>query len=125
MLMKLMQQYLEILMILIHSLFMLTIMILIRIVVNNMLASFTCILMLEILSIYASAQKWFSPKYCPFVWGMYNVCNQTYPNKGYDIEKAIVLSVVFIIVLNAAIFVDKKLLKRSLSHGKNRTDRSE
>ena len=51
---------------------------------------------------------------------MYNVCNQTYPNKGYDIEKAIVLSVVFIIVLNAAIFVDKKLLKRSLSHGKNR-----
>ena len=46
-------------------------------------------------------------------------------NKGYDIEKAIVLSVVFIIVLNAAIFVDKKLLKRSLSHGKNRTDRSE
>ena len=100
------------LMILIHSLFMLTIMILIRIVVNNMLASFTCILMLEILSIYASAQKWFSPKYCPFVWGMYNVCNQTYPNKGYDIEKAIVLSVVFIIVLNAAIFVDKKLLKR-------------
>lgn len=45
--------------------------------------------------------------------------------KGIDIEKAIVLSVVFIIVLNAAIFVDKKLLKRSLSHGKNRTDRSE
>lgn len=90
-----------------------------------MLASFTCILMLEILSIYASAQKWFSPKYCPFVWGMYNTSNQTYPNKGYDIEKAIVLSVVFIIVLNAAIFVDKKLLKRSLSHGKNRTDRSE
>ena len=117
--------YLEILMILIHSLFMLTIMILVRIVVNNMLASFTCILMLEILSIYASAQKWFSPKYCPFVWGMYNTSNQTYPNKGYDIEKAIVLSVVFIIVLNAAIFVDKKLLKRSLSHGKNRTDRSE
>ena len=100
-------------------------MILVRIVVNNMLASFTCILMLEILSIYASAQKWFSPKYCPFVWGMYNTSNQTYPNKGYDIEKAIVLSVVFIIVLNAAIFVDKKLLKRSLSHGKNRTDRSE
>ena len=54
-----------------------------------------------------------------------DVRNQTYPNKGYDIEKAIVLSVVFIIVLNAAIFVDKKLLKRSLSHGKNRTDRSE
>ena len=54
-----------------------------------------------------------------------NTSNQTYPNKGYDIEKAIVLSVVFIIVLNAAIFVDKKLLKRSLSHGKNRTDRSE
>lgn len=57
--------------------------------------------------------------------GVYNTSNQTYPNKGYDIEKAIVLSVVFIIVLNAAIFVDKKLLKRSLSHGKNRTDRSE
>ena len=90
-----------------------------------LLHSWYYILMLEILSIYASAQKWFSPKYCPFVWGMYNASNQTYPNKGYDIEKAIVLSVVFIIVLNAAIFVDKKLLKRSLSHGKNRTDRSE
>lgn len=49
--------YLEILMILIHSLFMLTIMILVRIVVNNMLASFTCILMLEILSIYAFSTK--------------------------------------------------------------------
>lgn len=37
--------------------------------------------------------------------GCNNTSNQTYPNKGYDIEKAIVLSVVFIIVLNAAIFV--------------------
>lgn len=120
--------YLEILMILmifIHSLFMLTIMILVRVAVNNMLASFTCILMLEILSIYATAQNWFCPKYYPFVWGMYNVSNQIYPNKGYAIDKSIILLIVFIIVLNVVIFLDKKLLKRSLNHGKNRIDRSE
>lgn len=86
-----------------------------------MLASFTCILMLEILSIYVSAQKWFCPKYCPFVWGMYSASNQIDPNKGFGVGKSIVLS----IVLNAVIFLNKKLLKRSLNHEKNRTDRSE
>ena len=90
-----------------------------------MLASFTCILMLEILSIYVSAQKWFCPKYCPFVWGMYSASNQIDPNKGFGVGKSIVLSVVFIIVLNAVIFLNKKLLKRSLNNEKNRTDRSE
>ena len=57
--------------------------------------------------------------------GMYSASNQIDPNKGFGVGKSIVLSVVFIIVLNAVIFLNKKLLKRSLNHEKNRTDRSE
>ena len=81
--------------------------------------------MLEILSIYVSAQKWFCPKYCPFVWGMYSASNQIDPNKGFGVGKSIVLSVVFSIVLNAVICLKKKIMKSSVNQEKNRTDRSE